>query len=137
MGTRSLGKPCNFVSGTQARRYHAISQTSSPRFGCGRLSIYNHMCRVAILAYAKPGYGSQQDLFIHSHPVQPITANLRSALAKVPSNRLLRTHTRTPPVCNYRWLLPLQTFFNRPSRCASRFRESSLSPIARTNPHRA
>lgn len=32
---------------------------------------------------------------------------------------------------------PLHTPFNMPSRCASRFNESSPSPIARTKPHRA
>ena len=33
--------------------------------------------------------------------------------------------------------LPLHTFFNIPSLCASRFSESSPSPIALTKPHSA
>lgn len=37
---------------------------------------------------AKPGRRSQQDMFIHSHPAQPITANLLSILARASQSRL-------------------------------------------------
>lgn len=38
---------------------------------------------------------------------------------------------------NHVYRLALQTPFKKPSRCVNLFRESSLSPMARTNPQRA
>ena len=51
-----------------------------------------------------------------------------------PRNPLTHIFTYSPI---YRCELPLHTFFTKPSRCASRFRLSSPSPMARTKPQSA
>jgi len=76
---------------------------------------------VAILAIVKPDYCARP--YIRIPCVSPMFART--------------TKLEHLKHAIYRWLCPLHTLFNRPSRWHNRFKESSLSPIDRTKPQTA
>ena len=73
-----------------------------------------------------------------SHVVlHAITGSLFPVSLHLPSSSSSSFPTQIDPTPTPIYLLALQTLFKSPSFCASLLMQSSDSPIARTNPHRA
>jgi hypothetical protein len=93
VSTRSLEEPYNCLEYTDITRYHKVAVQHLVVEGCR----FRITCEELLSQQStKPGCRSPPDMFIPSHPVQPITANLQCTSAVAPQAVSRDSYQNTP-----------------------------------------